>query len=509
MEFKSKGLVSRMQEMGIEREDPAMVLADAQLDESYRGQPLREAQPAPSAPLAADTDVTADAAEIAPAAAAEVVPVADPADVAAPSGADATPVTSDVVAEAAGASTTGEAEPVEGERAEVKAEEEKPEDEKPEGEIVPAAELSDIEKLVGMMNGTIKVAASANPIASVKKAVAPASPKVAEQEVDDLANLVANLPAESAGSEKPSLRSASPKSAPVVPAQGLLDKQSLRAERAQVEAGGNRAVQHQGMPLAGAGAAAVQGAPQTAVGSASTNLGNMLGQAAAGAVALPFIALTSAARHLQSKVANAKTMHAVPAASSAPADSFAAKFAMPLSVANTLEAITDWKMGRIEASSKAAQLAAQALSNTEEFVVWEDKMRNTADALGVPPQSVVSALGTDERYAELKTEMDAIWTANGDKVEAYRAACNDFERNVLNVVKEYPNSDKEIKGRVNAAITGVSEKTESMPGFGKEIGDYDQRTMMERIAELAKMIAKFVANLVAKMTGKSSSELSL
>lgn len=538
MEFKSKALLSAGHEMGIEKEDPAMLQADVLLDESYRGQPLRAAVAA-SAPVEDSAESPAAAVENAinalgaintpeavkvessdakgidvkaPESAAVAFPVDAPV-VDAPATASA----SDAVVATGSAATPAELEMLLAAEA-AKKEEDKPEEEKPE------AELSDIERLVGMMSGTIKVvheaAASAIAPAVAKDAAASVSPTAIDPEIDDLVGLMKGVPTKKVVNQSSLGATVGSGKSPVVPvvaapmsvtesggldkriAQGVLDKQSLRAERSQMESGAARAPQAQG-------AGPAQGGQQMVAGGASTNLGNVIGQVAAEAVAMPFVALTAAGRHLRNKFANAKAMQAVPAASGNPSESFGAKFAMPMSVANTLEAITDWKVGRIEASSKTAQLASQALINTEEFVVWEDKMRNMADSLGLPPRSVVEALGTDERFAGLKQEMDAVWTANADKVEAYRAACNDFERNVLNVVKEYPNSEKETQERVTSAMSGVAQKSESMPGFGTKIGEYDQRTMMERMEELARMIAKFFASLFAKITGKPSSELSL
>lgn len=269
----------------------------------------------------------------------------------------------------------------------------------------------------------------------------------------------------------------------------------------------------QGKRAGNAGLGAPQGGPAqggagSVQGTGATTIGSMLGQVAAEAVSVPFIALSSAARHLSQRFGAGKSMSALPPVPANADSSLASRLAMPLSVANTLEEITDWKLGRIESSAKAVQKATQGLSDLEEFVVWEDKMRVSADANNVTPNEVVSKLATDPLFAELKDGMDAVWKAHPEKVCAYRDACNDFERNILNVVKEYPNSENEVQERVTAAMKNVEMKTNSMPGFGKDVGEY-QRTMAERMRDIAKMIAEFMSRLLSKLTGRSSNELSL
>lgn len=455
MEFKSNALVSRMQSMGIEKEDPSMMLSDVLEDANRRGQSLRTGvtSVAENSPVAAATPTdTVDVLAMSKVAIGEEAPII---------AVDGVVTTSD-----AESNSEAEVKPEVKDKLELEAKLDQD----------PDTEIDDLNKLVSGMSFTNAPAAKA-----------PFAKAVSEKTIGPADVLMTAGAAIAAASKK----------VVVEPAATTFDKNSLRADREKMD--GVRQL----------GPAQQQSGQAAPGGGGAASIGSMLGEAAAGAVAMPFVILSSAARHLQNRFASAKAMQAMPAASGSTGSSFSAKFAMPLSVVNTMEQITDWKIGRIEASAKAAQGAAQALSNTDEFVVWEDKMRGVADSLGVPPKSVVSNLGTDERFAPLKAEMDTIWHLHADKVEAYRAACNDIERNVLNVVKEFPNSNKAIQERVGTALNDVSQKTESIPGFGKQIGDYEQRTMMERIAELVKLIAKFMAGLVAKLTGKPSSELSL
>lgn len=239
--------------------------------------------------------------------------------------------------------------------------------------------------------------------------------------------------------------------------------------------------------------------------SASGQLGELAGRAIAGAVATPFIALTSAARHLRSHFQSG----VVPPAPASAASSLQASKGVPLPMANTLETITDWKCERIEKAGEAVEKAAAAIMGTEDFITWEDDVRKVAGERGVAPFDVVREMHTNAELAPLKEKMDRLWDGHSDKVAAYRTACDDFERNVRNVVKEFPNSEDSIKSRVANAMKRVEEETEFLPGFGDKMGEYT-KALAERVRELAKMIAEFVTELMRRLGGKTrTSDLSM
>ena len=247
--------------------------------------------------------------------------------------------------------------------------------------------------------------------------------------------------------------------------------------------------------------------PHMGGGSASSQLGELAGQAIAGVVATPFIALSSAARHLAKRF---NSTGATPPAPAHAASSLAAsKGALPLPMANTLETITDWKCERIEKAGEAVVKAADKLMGTEEFVTWENDVREIAVGNGVTPFDVVRQMHTAPELAPLKEKMDQLWERHPEKVKAYRSACDDFERNIRNVVKEFPNSDQDVKVRVTNAMKQIEEKTLALPGFGDKAGEY-ARGLAERVRELAKMIAEFVTNLMHRLGGKTrTSDLSM
>lgn len=241
------------------------------------------------------------------------------------------------------------------------------------------------------------------------------------------------------------------------------------------------------------------GVPQVSVpASTAATVGELAGRAIAGAVATPFVALSSAARHL----ANRFHASTVPAAPGGPAQSMAASRGIPLPMANTLETITDWKCERIERAGEAVEKAATELMGTAEFVTWDEDVRRVAAERGVAPSEVVSRMHSEPELADLKSKMDGLWAAHPDKVKAYRGACDDFERNIRNVVKEFPNSEDRIKSRVTAAMKDAEEKTETLPGFGDNMGEY-MKSLAERVRELAKAIAEFMQSLVRKLGGRT------
>lgn len=249
-------------------------------------------------------------------------------------------------------------------------------------------------------------------------------------------------------------------------------------------------------------------APQAAVGGAAnvpapqfaTTIGGMAGRVAGEIVATPFIALSSAAKHLSQRFGG--PLSALPAGPAGPRSSMIASTRNP-SLANTLETITHWKCDRIEKAANDAINAASALTSTEEFVVWEDKVRAAAARDGRTPAELVSRMHEDADLADLKAGMDSLWAAHPDKVAAYRDAGDAFVRGINSVVKEFPNSDEQMQERVGTSISNVMEKTEMLPGFGAEQGEYN-RKLAERIREIVRAIAEFIQRLTDRLTGKQS-----
>lgn len=250
----------------------------------------------------------------------------------------------------------------------------------------------------------------------------------------------------------------------------------------------------------------------TTVSPTATTIGNLVGRAVASAAATPFIALSSAKRHLSQRFANpvpAAPAGIIPAAPATAAYSLqaSASSGLPTEVAHTLEAITSWKCERIEKSALDVQHAAAAIMNTEAFAVWEDKLRSKANEIGKTPSQMVAALvedwGRGDDSAGLKAGMDAIWASAPNEVQKYRTSCNDFERNIRNVIKEFVNSDDKIKERVTNAMKSVEEKTQTLPGYTENMGEYF-RTMADRIRAMVKEIYEFVSALMAKVERKST-----
>lgn len=235
------------------------------------------------------------------------------------------------------------------------------------------------------------------------------------------------------------------------------------------------------------------------VGGAAAQFGEIAGQALATVIATPFVALTSAARHLKTLV---KAGTAAPATPANAAGSLQASKGLPFPMMSTLETITDWKCERIEKAAEAVEKAASALMGTEEFVTWEDNVRGVAAERGESAADVVRNMHHDPALAPVKDKMDRLWQTHGDKVAAYRNACDDFERNIRNVVKEYPNSDDGVKRRVADAMGRVETKTEGLPGYGDKFGEYT-KALADRVRELAQMIADFVSSLMRRMGGRT------
>lgn len=242
----------------------------------------------------------------------------------------------------------------------------------------------------------------------------------------------------------------------------------------------------------------------------AAQLGELAGRAIAGTAAFPFMALSSAARHLTNRFQTPGG--ASPAAPAGVASSLQASKGsprIPLPMANTLETITDWKCERIEKAGESVVNAAAELMETADFVTWEDELGTVANQRGVAAADVVREMHSNPDFAPLKEKMDRLWGNHPEKVSAYRDACDDFERNIRNVVKEFPNSEDQVKDRVVNAMKRVEEETKVLPGFGDKMGEYS-KALAERVRELAQMIAEFVTDLMRRIGGKTrTSDLSM
>lgn len=247
------------------------------------------------------------------------------------------------------------------------------------------------------------------------------------------------------------------------------------------------------------------------VGPAAQTIGDMVGRGIATAVATPFVALSSTAKHLAARFGKtpgaAGPLPDSPApGQSAMADKIPAKLS-PL-VMSSPEKITNWKCERIEKAASAVVDAANGIKATPEYLVWEEALEKSAGERGIPADELVNALDDPDNH-ELKEKMDALWEAHPNMVGRYRDACKDFERNLRNVAEEYANSDDPIRERVDGAMEKVQKDTRNLPGFGDELKEY-AKNMAERVREIAQTIAEFIQKLANKIAGKSAgNELSM
>lgn len=256
---------------------------------------------------------------------------------------------------------------------------------------------------------------------------------------------------------------------------------------------------------AGQPVAAVAAAP--AGGQFASTVGGVVGRVAADVVATPFIAVSSAARHLSQRIG--KAMSPLPPSPGSVGRSLSASLAgASPAIFSSLEAITEWKCDRIERAAAEVVKRASALSETEEFAVWEDALQTTASHANRGAEELVSRLHEDPDLNELKDTMTSLWQAHPDRVAAYRKASEDFVRNIDSVVKEFPNTEDGIKERVAKAMETVTSKTNLLPGFGANMGEY-QRTIAERVREMVEMIQAFARKLAAALSGRSPSNQEL
>lgn len=293
---------------------------------------------------------------------------------------------------------------------------------------------------------------------------------------------------------------AAPKSAPVVkpalaakPSAAMVATPAMTKDEAEVM---SRFAGLKDKPAA-AQVQQAQPVPRESMGAAT-------GRLLADVVASPFMALSSASRHLQQKFPGKS---AVPNGPRTTAGSLSASMGagLPMAVANTLENITDWKCERIEKAAREVHVTADALLGTEEFVMWVERVHAVATAKGVSPEEIVGRmhLKDDAELAPLKEGMDTLWKHHPDKIDAYRTACDVFEKNLGNVKKEFANSDERTKDRVTTAMTDAAEKTKHLPGYGEQDGEYI-KTLAERIRLIAQQMAAFVQALLSRITGKKA-----
>jgi hypothetical protein len=247
--------------------------------------------------------------------------------------------------------------------------------------------------------------------------------------------------------------------------------------------------------MAPGGPAAVS--PQAGANAAHT-VGNAAGGLLAGALSVPFIGLTSAYKHLK------QTFGARPDAKVVGGPALGEKGAPPVSLLNSQEKITAWKCDRIEKMGRNVLASMEGIRNLDGFPVWEEMLLDRASKTGKAPGELVANMASSPDLADLKDKMSEIWAQNPEKIADYRAACSEFERNVQNVVKEFPNSEESIKQRVTSSMNDVVGKSSTMPGFGDQVGEYGA-TIAERIRLLVAQIQEFVRSLLAKITGKSDS----
>lgn len=397
---------------------------------------------------------------------------------------------------------------------ELEAEEEKPDEDKPQ-QPAPAAGAQDgLAALLQLAAGQravedvqLKAAPSSATKGAFSTAVAERAPAPRES-IDELMGEL-GLPPAAAPAPKGSLgaslnklgQAAGPSAAASTAMKTPTKRAAKRAEQAAAPSA-EGADQGDQKPQNVAGSqSGVVGVPKTAV-----TVGELAGRAVAGAVMTPFLALSSARRHLKSSVPkNAKLPQTLQPGPASVNESVLAGAGVtsPAQVLNTGKFITTWKCERIEASAKSLAEAADALREVDEFPVWEEKVSKLAEARNQSVEQVIHAMHIDPDLAELKNGMDKIWEQNPSLVGNYQDACEVFSNHMRNVVKEFPNSDDKIKARVSAAARQAQVDTKDLPGFGDNIGEY-QRSVAERVREIVAQMMALVESLMAKLGGKSA-----
>ncbi|CAE6794913.1 hypothetical protein R70006_05026 [Paraburkholderia domus] len=244
--------------------------------------------------------------------------------------------------------------------------------------------------------------------------------------------------------------------------------------------------QKQGVHASGAGA----------VPAAAQTVGDVIGQGIAGVVAAPFLALSSAKRHLNQRFGSAAQQarpEVVGAAQSA---------GMPLEKLSTLEKVTSWKCEQIEKSASAVLAAAQKIRDTDGYVLWEDRVTVEANKRGVAASEIVERMRSDADLAPLREQMTALWHENPDQIANFRREADAFEKHLKDVRSKFANSDGATQARVSGAMKEVEEGTSDLPGFDKQEGEYTA-SLSERVRELARALYAMVQALISRLTGAS------
>lgn len=265
---------------------------------------------------------------------------------------------------------------------------------------------------------------------------------------------------------------------------------------------------------AGAAAQAPVAPVQMAPVSGGVALGDAMGHIAAGVVAAPFVALTSAYRLLKQAVKPGEIAPgaAQPQAGASGIPGMAAS-AQPGLAAGVLggapiataEIITNWKCDKIEDARDDVLKRAEAIRTLDAFPVWEDAALAEAARRGVLMQDMLSTMGADPDLAPLREQMTSLWRDNPKAVDDYKRAADTFEKHIKDVQKKFANSEPPVQKRVIEAMESVREGVSDMPGFGKQEGEYGA-TLADRLRELARVLAEFVAGLLARLQGMAKGQ---
>ncbi|ARL04350.1 hypothetical protein [Burkholderia pseudomallei] len=240
--------------------------------------------------------------------------------------------------------------------------------------------------------------------------------------------------------------------------------------------------------------------------SGGAALADAAGHLAAGVVAAPFVALSSAYRLLQKtlKTSNTPTSPVPSPTNQQPGLMASASRNSPLAPIATMEMISNWKCDRIEEARNDVLKKADAIRELDGFPVWEESVLAEAAKRSVLPQDVVALMRTDPDLAPLREQMTALWRDNPKVVDAYRRSADTFEKHIKDVQKKFANSDGPIQKRVLESLETVREGVNDLPGYGREEGEYTA-TLAERLRELARVLAEFVSNLIARLQGRAPS----
>lgn len=209
---------------------------------------------------------------------------------------------------------------------------------------------------------------------------------------------------------------------------------------------------------------------------APATLGELAGQAIASAIATPFLALSSAGRHLMDAVRSPAPITPDPRASL-----LASRGVIP-PAARVLSPISDYKCERIESLRDEVIKASNELRATPEFLVFQEKLAEKANELSLKNTEILYNL-SDARFNELKERMDFISESYSDIVARYRTASNAFEKHLRAVIDQFPNSSESIRERVEHSLNRVMEAVQSIPGFGERAGEYT-RPLTDRLQEV-------------------------